>query len=112
MQPVTDAMLRDPAPGDWPMLRHDYGASNFSPLDDITPDNWVTDLQTGIDPRPFHSQPDVELAPAAGVLPPISGLHTGIVTALEGDPDCVRGPEPDAQGRREVRADRHLIRRA
>ncbi|MCZ6774503.1 MAG: type VI secretion system tip protein VgrG, partial [Proteobacteria bacterium] len=53
----------------------------------MTPDNWVTDLQTGIDVRPFHSQPDVELAPAAGVLPPIAGLHTGVVTALEGDPD-------------------------
>ena len=31
-RPLTDTMLRNPAPGDWPMLRHDYSASSFSPL--------------------------------------------------------------------------------
>ena len=31
--PVTDAMLRDPAAEDWLMLRHDYSATSFSPLD-------------------------------------------------------------------------------
>jgi len=30
--PVTDAMLRNPDPADWLMIRHDYHASNFSPL--------------------------------------------------------------------------------
>ena len=29
--PVTDEMLRDPAPGDWPMIRRDYAATSFSP---------------------------------------------------------------------------------
>src|SRR4029079_1261604 len=37
--PVTDAMLRNPAAGDWLMLRRDYHASNFSPLTQITRDN-------------------------------------------------------------------------
>ncbi|HEY6345230.1 MAG TPA: PQQ-binding-like beta-propeller repeat protein [Bryobacteraceae bacterium] len=42
--PVTDAMLRNPDPADWLMIRHDYHASNYSPLNQITRDN-VRDLQ-------------------------------------------------------------------
>src|SRR4029453_16624246 len=34
--PVTDAMLRNPDPGDWLMIRRDYRASNYSPLTQIT----------------------------------------------------------------------------
>src|SRR6186713_590100 len=41
---VTDEMLRNPAQGDWPMLRHDQYASSYSPLTQITRDN-VQDLQ-------------------------------------------------------------------
>lgn len=37
--PVTDAMLRNPDPGDWLMLRHDYKATSFSPLNQITARN-------------------------------------------------------------------------
>src|SRR5262245_35868995 len=37
--PVTDAMLRNPAADDWLMLRHDYGATSYSPLAQITPEN-------------------------------------------------------------------------
>jgi alcohol dehydrogenase (cytochrome c) len=37
--PVTDAMLANPSPGDWLMLRRDYRASNFSPLTQITSGN-------------------------------------------------------------------------
>ena len=42
--PVTDAMLRNPDPSDWLMLRHDYQASSYSPLNQITRDN-VKDLR-------------------------------------------------------------------
>ncbi len=42
--PVTDAMLRNPDPADWLMIRRDYHASNFSPLNQITTQN-VQDLQ-------------------------------------------------------------------
>ena len=41
---VTDEMLRNPAPGDWPMLRRDQFASSYSPLTQITRDN-AQDLQ-------------------------------------------------------------------
>jgi alcohol dehydrogenase (cytochrome c) len=37
--PVTDEMLRDPAPGDWLMLRGNYQAWSYSPLARITPSN-------------------------------------------------------------------------
>ena len=34
--PVTDAMLRDPAPADWPMWRRTLDGWGYSPLDEIT----------------------------------------------------------------------------
>ncbi len=52
--PVTDAMLRNPDPGDWLMLRRDYKASSYSPLNQITAQNvadlklaWVWSMQDG-----------------------------------------------------------------
>ncbi len=42
--PVTDAMLRNPDPADWLMLRHDYKATYYSPLNQITTQN-VNDLR-------------------------------------------------------------------
>ncbi len=41
---VTDAMLRNPDPNDWIMIRHDYHASDYSPLNQINTTN-VKDLQ-------------------------------------------------------------------
>jgi alcohol dehydrogenase (cytochrome c) len=37
--PVTDAMLRNQDPGDWLVIRRDYRASNYSPLNQVTRDN-------------------------------------------------------------------------
>ena len=34
--PLTDQVLRNPSAGDWPMIRRDYSASSFSPLNEIT----------------------------------------------------------------------------
>jgi alcohol dehydrogenase (cytochrome c) len=42
--PVTDAMLRNPDPADWLMIRHDYHATDYSPLNQINAQN-VKDLQ-------------------------------------------------------------------
>src|SRR5213594_3686278 len=51
---VTDAMLRSPSPNDWLMIRRDYHASNYSPLNQITRDNakdlrleWVWSMAEG-----------------------------------------------------------------
>src|SRR6267143_2276642 len=52
--PVTDAMLRNPDPNDWLMIRRDYHASDYSPLNQITRDNakdlrlqWVWSMTEG-----------------------------------------------------------------
>jgi len=42
--PVTDAMLRDPDPGDWLMIRRNYKAWSYSPLNEINAAN-VKELQ-------------------------------------------------------------------
>jgi alcohol dehydrogenase (cytochrome c) len=42
--PVTDAMMRNPDPSDWLMIRHDYHANNYSTLNQITANN-VQDLR-------------------------------------------------------------------
>jgi alcohol dehydrogenase (cytochrome c) len=52
--PVTDAMLRNPPPGDWLMVRRNYQAWSHTPLTDITPANvrtlklqWVWNMHEG-----------------------------------------------------------------
>ncbi|HRI27065.1 MAG TPA: type VI secretion system tip protein VgrG [Chitinophagales bacterium] len=50
--------------------------------------NWKCDVQVGLPPEWFTQQhPDLLAMPAEGLLPAASGLHIGIVTKLEGDPD-------------------------
>jgi len=48
---------------------------------------WRTDLQFGLSPDWFSRRPDIQDAPAAGLLPPVSGLQIGVVDAFEEDPD-------------------------
>ena len=52
--PLTDAMLRDPSPNDWPMHRRNYYAHSYSPLNQINKDNvrnltleWVWNMHEG-----------------------------------------------------------------
>ncbi len=52
--PASDAMLIDPAPGDWPMLRRNFQAWSYSPLDQINTENvsglqleWVWSMHEG-----------------------------------------------------------------
>jgi Rhs element Vgr protein len=49
--------------------------------------NWETDVQFGLTPELFAQTYDLRPLPAAGLLPTVSGLQVGIVTALENDPD-------------------------
>ena len=37
--PITDAMLRNPDPADWPMVRRNFQAQSYSPLNQINKDN-------------------------------------------------------------------------
>jgi alcohol dehydrogenase (cytochrome c) len=75
--PVTDEMLRNPAPGDWPMLRRDYSATSYSPLTKITPDNakllqlaWIWPMRDGgtNQPAPVVHDGTIYLANTGGIL--------------------------------------------
>ncbi len=100
--PVTDAMLRSPAAEDWLMLRHDYGASSFSPLAEITPDNakllqleWIWPMRDG------------------GTNQPAPVVHDGIALSREhrrhraSARRAHRRPDLGASRRRRGRAARH-----
>ena len=66
--PVTDAMLKNPDPGDWLMIRRDYSASDYSPLNQITRDN-VKDLQL-VWKSPMHE---------GGTNQPAPIVHNGVI---------------------------------
>jgi alcohol dehydrogenase (cytochrome c) len=80
--PVTDAMLRDPDPGDWLMVRRTYQGWSHSPLNQITTANvrslrlaWVWAMNEG---GPSQPMPLVH----SGV---VYLVHTGnVVQALDG----------------------------
>lgn len=57
-------------------VRHQYAGGN-----------WETDVQFGLNPEPFAETFNLRPLPAAGLLPAVSGLQMGVVTALEGDPE-------------------------
>lgn len=47
---------------------------------------WTTDLQIGMSPEWFSDKYQINSPPAAGLLPAVSGLQIGVVTAIGGDP--------------------------
>ena len=86
--PLTDAMLRNPRPGDWPMLRHDYGASSYSPLDEITADNagqlqlaWIWPMQEGgtNQPSPLAYNGVVYLNNTGGIIQALDGVDGSLI---------------------------------
>ena len=49
--------------------------------------NWETDVQFGLSPELFAETFNLHPLPAAGLLPAVSGLQIGLVSALADDPD-------------------------
>jgi uncharacterized protein involved in type VI secretion and phage assembly len=47
---------------------------------------WQTDVQLGLSAAAFSKQTDIVDAPAAGLLPAVTGLQVGIVDAFSDDP--------------------------
>src|SRR5204863_1451804 len=66
--PVTDAMMKKQDPSDWLMIRRDYSASDFSPLNQVTRDN-VKDLQLAFK-VPMHE---------GGTNQPAPIVHNGVI---------------------------------
>jgi alcohol dehydrogenase (cytochrome c) len=80
--PLTDQMLRNPAAGDWPMLRRDYSASSYSPLREITAANahrlqlaWIWPMRDGgtNEPSPLAYRGTVYLNNTQGIVQAIDG---------------------------------------
>ena len=57
-------------------VRHEFGSGT-----------WTTDLEFGRQPDWFVERNRVDLLPASGLIPAVSGLQIGVVTRLEADPD-------------------------
>jgi len=75
--PVTEAMLRTPKPDDWLMLRHDYAATSYSPLTQITAGNvaqlelaWMWPMREGgtNQPAPLVYNGTMYLANTGGIV--------------------------------------------
>ena len=79
--PLTDSMLENPDPGDWPMHRRNYYAHSFSPLDQINTDNvgnmtlaWVWSMHDGdSEPAPLVYDGIVYLINPGNVIQALDG---------------------------------------
>ncbi|HET7925208.1 MAG TPA: PQQ-binding-like beta-propeller repeat protein, partial [Rhodanobacteraceae bacterium] len=87
-QPLTDQVLRNPAPGDWPMIRRDYSATSFSPLDDITAGNvaqlqlaWIWPMRDGgtNQPAPLAYRGTIYLNNTDGVVQAIRARDGSLI---------------------------------
>src|SRR5262249_15022131 len=86
--PVTDAMLLKPDPADWLMIRRDYSASDYSPLNQITRDN-VKDLklvwmhamnESGTNqPAPIVHNGIIYLANTGGIMQALEGMTGKVI---------------------------------
>src|SRR5438552_747744 len=86
--PVTDAMLRKPDPADWLMIRRDYSASDYSPLNQITRDNvkdmklvWMHPMNEGgtNQTAPIVHNGTIYLANTGGIVQALDGLTGKVI---------------------------------
>ncbi|MFT6502895.1 MAG: Rhs element Vgr protein [Crocinitomicaceae bacterium] len=56
-------------------------------MHNISGGNWTVDAQFGLNPKWFSETYEINTVPAAGLLPAIKGLHIGVVSQLEEDPE-------------------------
>lgn len=54
---------------------------------EIAEGNWTVDAQFGLNPEWFSETYDIHTPTGSGIIPAIKGLHVGIVTQLESDPN-------------------------
>jgi alcohol dehydrogenase (cytochrome c) len=98
--PMTDAMLRDPAPGDWPMIRRNYQAWSYSPLTDITSGNvkqlqlaWVWAMNEGSanEPTPIVHDGIMFLANTGNVVQALDASNGDVIWENRIGPDTTDG---------------------
>ena len=93
--PITDAMLVDPDPADWPMIRRDYHAHSFSPLSQIDRDNvdglrleWIWQMNDGAsEPAPIVYDGVIYLINPSNVIQALDGRSGDLIWETATGPD-------------------------
>ena len=93
--PVTDAMLRNPDPADWPMMRGNYHAQSYSPLDQINAGNvgglqleWVWNMHDGnSEPAPLVYGGVIYLINPGNVIQALDGRTGDLIWEHAAGPD-------------------------
>ncbi len=97
--PVTDEMLRKPDPGDWLMIRRNYQAHSYSPLDSITTTNvrdlrleWVWAMNEGgaNQPTPIVHNGIIYLANTSNTVQALDGRTGDLIWENHIGPDAIR----------------------
>jgi PQQ-dependent dehydrogenase (methanol/ethanol family) len=86
--PISDEMMRNPPPGDWLMHRHDYHATSYSGLGEITPENahrlqlaWIWPMRDGgtNQPSPLAHGGTIYLNNTGGVVQALNGRDGSLI---------------------------------
>ena len=93
--PVTDQMLRNPDPADWPMMRGNYQAHSYSPLDQINAGNvgglqleWVWNMNDGnSEPAPLVYGGVIYLINPGNVIQALDGRTGDLIWEHESGPE-------------------------
>ena len=93
--PVTDEMLRNPDPADWPMMRGNYQAQSYSPLDQINAGNvgglqleWVWSMHDGnSEPAPLVYDGVIYLINPGNVIQALDGRTGDLIWEHATGPD-------------------------
>jgi alcohol dehydrogenase (cytochrome c) len=97
--PVTDEMLRNPAPGDWLMARRNYQAGSYSPLPDVTNKNvkslrlaWVWSMNDGgaNEPTPLVHNGIIYLSNTSNTMQALDGRTGELIWENHIGPDARR----------------------
>ena len=92
---VTDQMLRNPDPADWPMMRGNYQAHSYSPLDQINAGNvgglqleWVWNMNDGgSEPAPLVYGGVIYLINPGNVIQALDGRTGDLIWEHESGPE-------------------------
>jgi alcohol dehydrogenase (cytochrome c) len=98
--PVTDAMLRNPPPGDWLMARRNYQAWSYSPLDEITRNNvrelrlawsWAMNEAGANQPMPLVHNGIMYLGNTGNMMQALDAATGDLIWENQVGPNSIRG---------------------
>jgi len=98
--PVTDAMLRNPPPGDWLMARRNYQAWSYSPLDEITRGNvrelrlawsWAMNEAGSNQPMPLVHNGVMYLGNTGHIMQALDAATGDLIWENQVGPNSIRG---------------------